>query len=165
MALSGGAGGAAGAIFFGLVTSRLQHRGGSWPVFIVGVLNILVALGFAGGFFISSDNASIPLIVMSYFFVGGCQGPILATVQDLVAPHQRASAQALLFLISNSIGNGLGPLATGALSDLLRPVVGMESLRAALLVVIAVGGLGAAIMFALGAFTVERDLRRGRGSA
>ena len=68
--------------------------------------------------------------------IGGnmVQGPILATIQTLVPPRMRAMSVALTYLLSNLIGMGLGPFATGALSDALQPVFGQESLRYALLI-------------------------------
>jgi hypothetical protein len=45
----------------------------------------------------------------------------------------RAVAISVIYLFANLIGMGLGPLAAGSLSDLLRPVFGQESLRYALL--------------------------------
>ena len=39
---------------------------------------------------------------------------------------------ALIFLFANLIGFGLGPLALGAMSDLLNPMFGQDSLRYAL---------------------------------
>jgi predicted MFS family arabinose efflux permease len=60
-------------------------------------------------------------------------GPMLATLQTLVAPSMRAVSIALVFLFGNLIGLGLGPLAVGALSGALRPLLAEESLRYALL--------------------------------
>jgi predicted MFS family arabinose efflux permease len=64
---------------------------------------------------------------------GITSGPLFATLQTLVPPRGRATSIALVLLISNLIGMGLGPLAAGALSDGLRPWLGEESLRYALL--------------------------------
>lgn len=61
-------------------------------------------------------------------------GPLFATIQTLVPERMRAVAFATLYLFANLIGMGLGPLAAGALSDLLRGWVGEESLRYALLI-------------------------------
>lgn len=47
-------------------------------------------------------------------------GPIFATVQGLVAPEQRATAAAVHLFVVNLVGLGLGPLAFGAISDLLN---------------------------------------------
>ncbi len=60
-------------------------------------------------------------------------GPLFATIQTLVPEHMRATSIALMYLFANLIGMGLGPLATGALSDTFRPLFGEESLRYALL--------------------------------
>jgi MFS family permease len=59
--------------------------------------------------------------------------PLFATIQTLVPPSMRAMSIAIIFMFSNLIGLGLGPLAVGALSDVLRPWAGEESLRYALL--------------------------------
>jgi MFS family permease len=60
-------------------------------------------------------------------------GPVFATIQTLVPARMRATSIAFLYLFSNLIGLGLGPLAAGILSDALRPRFGEESLRYALL--------------------------------
>ena len=59
--------------------------------------------------------------------------PLFATIQTLVPPAMRAMSIAIIFLFSNLIGLGLGPLAVGALSDALKPWAGEEALRYALL--------------------------------
>jgi MFS family permease len=60
-------------------------------------------------------------------------GPWFATVQTLVPERMRAMAIAIVFLFANLIGMGIGPLATGFLSDAFRPWAGEDSLRYALL--------------------------------
>ena len=49
----------------------------------------------------------------------------------------RALAASILLFILNLIGLGLGPQFTGIVSDLLRDAYGTESLRMALVVVLA----------------------------
>ncbi|HEY8571558.1 MFS transporter [Phenylobacterium sp.] len=44
-------------------------------------------------------------------------GPVYGTAQSVVPPHMRATAAAILLLVINLIGLGLGPLFVGALSD------------------------------------------------
>lgn len=66
--------------------------------------------------------------------VGGLgNGPLFATIQTLVPERMRSTSVAIIYLFANLIGVGLGPLAAGMLSDALRPLVGEESLRYALL--------------------------------
>jgi len=60
-------------------------------------------------------------------------GPLFATLQTLVPERMRAVSIAIIYLFANLIGMGLGPLAAGALSDMLQPWAGSDSLRYALL--------------------------------
>jgi len=61
-------------------------------------------------------------------------GPMYALPQTLVPANMRATATALIFLSSNLIGMGLGPLAVGFVSDAFQSIFGRESLRYALLI-------------------------------
>ena len=61
-------------------------------------------------------------------------GPAYAATQALAKPAMRALAAALLLLVINLVGLGLGPLLVGWLSDLFQPQFGSESIRYALAV-------------------------------
>ncbi len=54
-------------------------------------------------------------------------GPIIAVSQFLVPPNIRAFTTAMLLLVVNLFGLGLGPLTTGILSDFLTQHYGMAS--------------------------------------
>ena len=54
---------------------------------------------------------------LNYFYLS----PAVTLVQEEVRPDQRVLAGALLLLVMNLIGLGLGPTWLGAISDLLRP--------------------------------------------
>jgi MFS family permease len=73
------------------------------------------------------------LTTLSAVAVAMASGPLFATIQTLVPEQMCAIAIAILYLFANLIGIGLGPVATGALSDVLRPSLGEESLRYSLL--------------------------------
>jgi MFS family permease len=88
---------------------------------------------------------------------GAVAGPLIATIQTLVPERMRAMSIALIFLFANLIGMGLGPLATGALSDTLRPWAGEESLRYALLA-LTPGYCWVAWHFWRASMTVTRDI-------
>ena len=85
-------------------------------------------------------------------------GPLNAMIQTLVPERMRATAMTLILLFANLIGLGLGPFAVGVLSDLLRPIAGLESLRYALLVFFP-GYLWAAAYLWVASASVARDLR------
>ena len=91
-------------------------------------------------------------------------GPILATIQTLVPPQMRATCIAIIYLFSNLIGIGLGPMAVGALSDALRPLFGEESLRYALLI-LSPGYLWGAWHLWRASKTVTRDVQAVQGES
>ncbi|MDP3908587.1 MFS transporter [Novosphingobium sp.] len=59
--------------------------------------------------------------------------PALTVVQNLAPPEARSTASALLLLVLNLIGIGLGPLLVGAISDILVETQGDDSLRLAMI--------------------------------
>ena len=87
-------------------------------------------------------------------------GPVFATAQSVVPAHTRATAAALLLLVLNLIGLGLGPLFVGLLSDGLSGMGGLgqaEGLRWSLILTSLIGLVGAAL-FWLARKTIVRDL-------
>jgi MFS transporter, Spinster family, sphingosine-1-phosphate transporter len=77
----------------------------------------------------------------------------------LVPEHMRAMAIALVYLFVNLIGLGLGPVAVGALSDVLRTTFGADSLRYALLLMTP-GFLWGAWHLRCASRYVEEDIKR-----
>lgn len=106
-----------------------------------------------------SPNRYLAFALMGLAAVGAATaiGPLFATIQTLVPERIRATSIAIIYLFANLIGMGLGPLAAGALSDALRPLVGEESLRYALLA-LCPGYLWAGWHLWRGSRTVTRDL-------
>jgi len=70
----------------------------------------------------------------------------------------RATSSAILLLVLNIIGLGLGPWSVGMLSDYLLPSLGAESLRYALLYIIPAVTFWSACHFYLAARTLRSDL-------
>jgi MFS family permease len=86
-------------------------------------------------------------------------GPLFATIQTLVPERMRAMSIAVLHLLANLVGIGLGPLAVGAISDSLRPRLGDESLRYAL-ILFAPGYFWASWHLWRSSRSITRDLER-----
>ena len=74
-------------------------------------------------------------------------GPSLAVAHSLVPASMRALTSAIFFLVINLVGLGFGPLTVGFISDLLKPTLGVESLRWALSVIIIIGFISAILFF------------------
>jgi len=75
--------------------------------------------------------ALAPLMIAFCFFMG----PSFALMQRLVDDDMRATAIAIVMLLANLIGMGLGPQCVGIVSDLLSKSVGTDSLRYSMLIV------------------------------
>lgn len=103
--------------------------------------------------------ALFPLIVVVNIFAG----PTYALIQRLVPDNMRATTMALIMLLTNLIGMGLGPLIVGILSDLLEPAYGRLSLRYAILPVSSFAFV-AAFCFWRASRWIKGDLRA-RGAA
>jgi len=65
--------------------------------------------------------------------IGALGGPTNAvTVQNVSAPHLRATAASLATLTISLVGIGLAPLVIGVLSDALTQSIGRDALRHAM---------------------------------
>jgi len=98
-------------------------------------------------------GALVPVALAFNFFLG----PTIALLQRLAADDMRATALAVVMLLANLIGMGLGPQIVGILSDLMMPVCGSDSLRYALLIMSCVAFWGALHLWKSGR-TLARDL-------
>ncbi len=93
-----------------------------------------VGLPLAFLFYASSDPwVAIPLYWASVALTNSYLGPTFALIQGLAPLRMRALWAAITLLVINLVGLGLGPTLIGVISDLLRPSLGEESLRWAML--------------------------------
>lgn len=99
--------------------------------------------------------ALVPLAMIFSVFLG----PTFALMQRLVTDEMRATTMALVMLIANLIGMGLGPQIVGAASDLLVPVVQARSLPYAMLIMSILAPWAAYHFWQVGT-SVEEDLAR-----
>jgi MFS family permease len=77
----------------------------------------------------TTDNAALGLLLIGVNSGLGAMtlAPVFATTQGLVPPRIRPTATAMLFLIVNLVGMGLGPIGVGLLSDVLAGPGGLGS--------------------------------------
>jgi len=121
-------------------------------------------LALSAGFMYLSMHryTAIAMMAVAGLVVSLPNGPLFATLQSLLPVHKRATSTAVIFLLSNLIGAGLGPMAAGALSDALHPLFGLESLRYALLA-LCPGYLWGGWHLWRASQTVTRDMASARG--
>ncbi|WP_309089525.1 MFS transporter [Phenylobacterium sp.] len=107
------------------------------------------------------------LAILLFGLVAGCQafyfGPGWGLVQGLVSPPARATAAAVKLFVQAVLGLGVGPLLFGAISDILKPSYGDESVRMVLLFASFIF-LVPALCYWLASRSLERELAApGRG--
>ena len=141
-------GGTVGTIVSGVLADRLTLRDNRWQLWIPAV-GLMVALPLqalfllwpaSAVFTIAGKTAPVALVFMGLSSVFACFwiAPSYAAVQNLVPSHWRTQASALLLLVFNLLGLGLGPLLVGMLSDGLASF-GAASVRWALLASLSMG--------------------------
>ena len=132
-ALLYGLGGLLGTYLGGVVASRYAANNERLQLKAMAIMYV-VYVGVSSCIYLS-PTPYLAFAMVGLSAIGGSStvGPVFAMMQTLIPERMRAMSIALLFLFSNLIGMGLGPLAAGILSDVLRTWAGNDSLRFALL--------------------------------
>lgn len=160
LALVSGITGALGTFLGGYLADRLGVSDKRWYLWVPLIGGLL---GFLPYFYVLLGDNTVG-ILLTLVFVNLVTtlylGPSIAISHALVPASMRALTSAILFFVLNMIGLGLGPLLTGLLSDALQPTYGDQSLRYAM-VVTAMVGVAAMLLFYLGAKRLPEDLAKG----
>ena len=163
LALMNGFGSAIGMLAGGCLSDYVGRRAPHGRLWVV-VAALLVMVPCAlGQYLVSSATLSLALGSVTLTLMLVYYGPTVAATQAPVPGNMRALASAMLLLVSNLFGLGLGPLATGYASDLLVAHYGMasDSLRYAISLAV-LFSLGAALLFARASSHLAREARPGQ---
>ncbi|MDE2463901.1 MAG: MFS transporter [Alphaproteobacteria bacterium] len=133
LALLTGTAGALGTYLSGVFADKLGARDVRWNMFVP-IVAAFFALPFTPVFYLAQSTWVALAAAIGPSLMGAAYlGPSYAMTQALVPLRMRAQAVAILLFILNMIALGLGPLTVGLVSDALRPLVGSDSLRYALM--------------------------------
>jgi hypothetical protein len=127
----------------------------------VPIIATFISIPFAPIFYLT-PSTTIALIAATGPATMGASylGSLYAMSQGMVPLRMRAQTIGLLLFVLNMIALGLGPATVGFISDQLRPYVGDDSLRYALMSSILTGSLGA-FCYWRATKTLKSDLARG----
>lgn len=114
---------------YALGDERRQLRAMALMTYVSGVFAALVYIPTTAG----NYYLAFAWLGLSTLAGNTVSGPMFAVIESLMPARMQSVAVAIVYLVGNLVGLGLGPWATGALSDALRPVAGEQSLRYALL--------------------------------
>ncbi|MEL0166958.1 MAG: MFS transporter [Pseudomonadaceae bacterium] len=125
--------GGLGAWIGGMLADKLAARNASWNAWIVGLAKLL-AIPFIVAFYMVDSTFWALVVYCPAVFLGAFYlGPSFAMIQSLTPLRSRALASAIMLLVLNLVGLGLGPQLIGIISDLVSGPFGSDSLRYALI--------------------------------
>lgn len=133
--LTAGIGGLIGTFAGGWLSDHYARKTGDHRWYIwVPFISTLAAIPFALIVFqLAPTGISAALLYFLPVTLGGLYlAPCLAATHSMVGLRMRATASAVLLFVLNLIGLGIGPAATGAMSDYFTPIYGSDALRYAL---------------------------------
>ncbi len=159
LGLAAGIPGSIGVLLGGWATDRLGMVHERWRLGVPALTMLL----FMPAIWLVVESPTLPAaslcVALAYLLALAYTGPAWAAVQTVVPEHMRAMAAALLFLLVNLIGLGLGPQVVGLISDLLGATANGASLRRAIEAASGTAGLAAACFYAASR-SLEADAER-----
>jgi MFS family permease len=129
---TGAIGGVLGTVFGGYALTRLGPRDVRWELWWPMLVFAVFPLFMLPSFLVADWKVALGFQLIAFFIGSSGGGVALSAMQTYVEPHRRATAVAIMLLMSALLGLGFGPAAVGVISDLLAPSLGSESLRYAL---------------------------------
>ncbi len=146
------AGGVLGALAGGRLGDALLQRWSGGRVFATGIGFVLGAPVCAALLLVDRSATFVVLLVTTFFLYTWYNGPLSASIFDVVPAAVRSSVIGAYVLFSHLAGDAIAPPLIGALSDRV-------GLRQAMLLLPAAGLVGGLVIF--GALkTVKRDMGR-----
>lgn len=156
LGITSGFGGIIGTFLGGFLADKYGRKDLRWYMWIP-IIAGLLNLPFS---YFAFFNGNLNVVLFTYFMTALLTalylGPSIAVTHNLIDAKKRALASAILFLILNFIGLGLGPLGIGIISDYLSADYGAESLRYAFTITWITGTISL-ILFYLGSKTYQKE--------
>lgn len=144
-----GPGGIIGGLAGGALTTMLARRDERWLYRVPAIGMALIAPAQLILLFGGPDMWKLGLALETMLVISTI-GPLFALLMAAAQPRMRAVAIAFFLFVSNIVGQGLGPLLSGGLSDILTPSLGDEAIRFAMLSAVVVALLASLCCFAAG---------------
>ncbi len=117
--IAGGCAAALGTLLGGLSTDAAGRGDRRWYAWIPSIGLLAAGPLYALTFLQTTWPLAALLLTCASVFQYAYLGPTYALMHNMVEPRMRATAAALMLLVVNLVGLGLGPLLAGLLSDAL----------------------------------------------
>ncbi len=144
MGLFGALGGGAGTIAGGILGDRLGPANARAYALIPAFGSVLTVFGYGIMFGIPSGGAALVSFLLPAFFGNLWNGPGTVALQALAGPRDKATAMAVVLLVTSVLGLCFGPITIGLISDALSDRLGAGvALQTAILIGITMGFVSA----------------------
>ncbi len=127
-------GGVLGMWIGGYLADKLGTKSPRYYALLPACAGLLAAPAYALAILVPSLKLGFFLFLIPQSLGLVWLGPVLTSIQHLVAPNMRTTASAFFLFVNNLIGIGIGTVFFGALSDRLAPRYGAEALRYSILI-------------------------------
>lgn len=156
LAIGAGIAGMAGTLMGGVLADRVGARDPRRKLYLIAFMSMAcVPVGLLA---LMTPSTLLAFTLLPAFIIlgAGYASVIAALIANLTTSRSRGTTLAVMSILNNAIGAGLGPLAVGMLSDAIG---GGESLRYALMLFVCIFAVAAAC-FLLASRTLRADLQR-----
>jgi MFS family permease len=140
--------GTAGLLLGGMLTDFLGRRDARWRLMVPAIACLLVSpaellflLGLGRLAWMTGLAGTTMLLMLQ-------SAPIFAVAMSVSKVGMRAVAISTMVVIGNLLGQGLGPLLVGMVSDHLHPMFGESAIRYSLLLLVVFSAIGGLAFFA-----------------
>jgi MFS family permease len=132
-----GVGGFCGSLVGGFLTTYMVKRTGDrrWTLLIPAIALMLAVPTVLAFLFTQSAAVAIAAFGLQAFLWSIKTGPCFALALELVPANLRAFAVSVLVVTAGVVGNGVGPLLIGVLSDSIDTAPAEHSIRYAMMIV------------------------------
>jgi predicted MFS family arabinose efflux permease len=127
---------AVGALIGGVLADKLSKKDLRWTLRFPAIAMVVVFPLLCLFLYIDDYRIALMFFFVAWAILTMGYNPIFSAVQAVAGRTRRATAVAFLFLTGTLLGQGLGPVAAGAISDALVPRVGVQSLRYSLMIIL-----------------------------
>jgi len=157
--------GAIGTYTSGRLADRFGSRDANWYMYVP-IIATCMSIPCAPFFFLApSTVVALSFAIVPALMGATYLGPAYAMAQGMVPLRMRAQTVGILLFVLNMIALGLGPATTGFTSTALKPLLGDDSLRWALLVTSVTSGLIGMFCFWRATRFLKSDLARGSSAS
>jgi len=148
-----------GSLLGGYMMDHLGRRDIRWHTWIPGLAGLICVIPSLVIYLGSSPAISLMGSFVSTLVWSTWYAAQMMLMTGLVGSRMRATAWALIMVITLTLGNALGPQVIGLISDWIEPSVGRLSLRYAMLSLLILNAW-AAVHFFLAGRTIAADYQR-----